>query len=62
MENVTGLSLSRFLESFGPISVEQALQVTNQIVSAVDSAHQQDVLHGDLNPVKIFIISPPGTG
>lgn len=61
-EYVPGESLSRFLERNGPLSIEQAQQILDQIVNAVDAAHGMRALHGDLNPSKILIVSRPGAG
>jgi serine/threonine protein kinase len=39
----------------GPLSIEQANQILNQIASALDCAHAQGVIHRDVTPVNIAI-------
>ena len=41
------------------LSIDEVLRILKQIVDAVDSAHEADLLHGDLNPSKISIEQRP---
>ena len=59
-EYIAGETLSRFLERHGQFSVAQALMILEQIMKAVGAAHRAGVLHGDLNPFKIYVSSKPG--
>jgi serine/threonine protein kinase/tetratricopeptide (TPR) repeat protein len=39
----------------GPMAIEQALPLALQIVSALEAAHQQGILHRDLKPLNIMV-------
>src|SRR6185369_16753001 len=39
----------------GPMAVERALPLALQIVSALEAAHQQGILHRDLKPLNIMV-------
>ena len=55
MQLIHGCDLQRFVEQEGPISARLLESYVLQIVSALDTAHQQGILHRDLKPSNILI-------
>jgi predicted ATPase len=54
LELVDGETLAERLER-GPASLEEALQITRQIVAALEAAHDLGIVHRDLKPANIKI-------
>src|SRR5262249_27343147 len=54
LELVEGPTLAEKLNG-GPVPVEEALVIAQQIVEALDSAHQRGIVHRDLKPGNIKI-------
>lgn len=59
-EFVGGRSLGAIIYEKGPGRPEQALPILLDICDAMEYAHQQNVLHRDLKPDNILIVSEPG--
>jgi serine/threonine protein kinase len=59
MRYIPGQSLDKVLKEKGPLSWEQALQMLQQVGSALDFAHKKGLLHRDVKPSNI-ICSPEG--
>jgi serine/threonine protein kinase len=57
MELIEGMPLSAYLDEEGPMSIENALGFMNQVIDALQHAHQQGIFHGNLNPHNIFLCS-----
>ena len=55
MEYVQGQSLAEVLRTSGPMDLSTCLRIVEQVASALDHAHRQDVVHGNLKPTNIFI-------
>ncbi|MCB0165679.1 MAG: protein kinase [Anaerolineae bacterium] len=55
MEWVPGFDLRTILNNQGKIPVEQAVEFTIQVCSAVGTAHRAGLVHGDLKPGNILI-------
>ena len=55
MEYVEGESLAEVLRTSGPMDLSTCLRMVEQVASALDHAHRQDVVHGNLKPTNIFI-------
>lgn len=55
MENVDGITLAQLIASNGPLDVEQALYLAEQLCSALQYAHTNGVIHRDLKPSNIII-------
>lgn len=59
-EFVGGRSLGAIIYEKGPGQLEQALPLLLDICDAMEYAHQQGVLHRDLKPDNILIVTEPG--
>ena len=57
MEFVEGESLRSILQNKGRVAVHQALDITQQLLSAVGAAHSHNIVHRDLKPDNIAISS-----
>ena len=55
MELIEGMTLRSYLDEIGTMSPAKALNVLTQVVDALQHAHQQGIIHGDLNPENIFL-------
>lgn len=55
LEYVDGIDLSELLKKAGGISIRTALEIAEQLVSGLQHAHAQDILHRDLKPGNIMI-------
>lgn len=57
MEYLPGSSLKDELLQGGALAVERAVRLAHQICSALDHAHTRGVVHGDVKPSNIFLVS-----
>ena len=55
MEYVRGTSLSRILDSEGPLSLRRAAGLVGQILSALETAHGAGVVHADIKSENILV-------
>jgi serine/threonine protein kinase len=60
MEYVRGQDLGQILKKEGPLPWQKALDVARQVASALDNAHQLDIVHRDIKPSNIMLL-PDGT-
>jgi predicted Ser/Thr protein kinase len=60
MEYVQGQDLGHILKKEGPLPWQEALDVARQVASALDNAHQLDIVHRDIKPSNIMVL-PDGT-
>ena len=57
MELVEGMTLRSYIDEIGTMSPTKAMDIVSQVVDALQHAHQQGIIHGDLNPENIFLCS-----
>ena len=55
MEYIEGKDLTTMIRQSGPMSIEEAAVVVEQICLALDAAHQEGVVHRDLKPQNVMI-------
>ena len=55
MEYVKGTDLKTYLKEHYPLSCEKVVDIMEQILSAVESAHRIGIIHRDLKPQNILI-------
>jgi serine/threonine protein kinase len=57
MRYVDGLDLREILHTRGPLDLERALAVLTQVAGALDAAHAQGLVHRDVKPGNILVVS-----
>ncbi|MGW5849794.1 serine/threonine-protein kinase [Streptomyces sp. NPDC055254] len=55
MRYVSGLDLRGLLDRDGPLPVATALRIAAQVASALDAAHEHDLVHRDVKPANILV-------
>lgn len=55
MRYVSGLDLRALLDRDGPLPVGTALRIAVQVASALDAAHEHDLVHRDVKPGNILV-------
>lgn len=57
MEYVQGITLKRLIQEKGRISPNTAVQITIRILSALQHAHENGIIHRDIKPQNILVAS-----
>ncbi|WP_337019338.1 Stk1 family PASTA domain-containing Ser/Thr kinase [Oceanobacillus massiliensis] len=57
MEYVDGMTLKEYIQQYGPIEVQESLDIMKQISSAIAHAHANEIVHRDIKPQNILINS-----
>ena len=60
MEFVRGETLDHLCARLGPMSPEQAVYLTDQILSALEHAHRAGVVHRDMKPANVMVTPAAG--
>ncbi|GAA0495277.1 serine/threonine protein kinase PrkC [Salinibacillus aidingensis] len=55
MEYVRGMTLKQYIQQYGPLPAEEAVDVMKQITSAISHAHHNEIIHRDIKPQNILI-------
>ncbi len=55
MRYVSGLDLGALLDRDGPLPVATAIRIAAQVASALDAAHDHDLVHRDVKPGNILV-------
>lgn len=55
MEYVKGQTLKQYIQSNSPVPVEKALDILQQLTSAISHAHQNHIVHRDIKPHNILV-------
>ncbi len=55
MEYVEGCSLKEYLDKYAPLPVDQALAIFQQLLQALQHAHENNVIHRDIKPHNILL-------
>ena len=58
MRYVQGADLKTLIKGEGPLNVGRTLYILEQAASALDAAHERDLVHRDVKPANILIESP----
>src|SRR5205807_2481397 len=60
MELLAGRDLGNILAAEFPLPIERIVRVMGQVLSALDEAHAQGIIHRDLRPENIMIVDRRG--
>jgi serine/threonine-protein kinase len=60
MDLLDGLTLGALLEHAGRLDLAKALPIARGIADALDAAHRADVVHRDLKPDNVFLVTEDG--
>ncbi|EHJ08497.1 Stk1 family PASTA domain-containing Ser/Thr kinase [Staphylococcus simiae] len=55
MEYIEGPTLSEYIHNHGPLSIDTAINFTNQILNGIKEAHDMRIVHRDIKPQNILI-------
>lgn len=55
MELVDGITLKKYIEEKGKLSVKEAVGISLQIANGLDAAHRNNIVHRDVKPQNILI-------
>ncbi|MDL4840015.1 Stk1 family PASTA domain-containing Ser/Thr kinase [Aquibacillus rhizosphaerae] len=55
MEYVDGMTLKKYIQTYGPVEVQESIEIMKQITSAIAHAHANDIVHRDIKPQNILI-------
>lgn len=55
MEYVDGMTLKRYINEHAPLSNDEAVNITSEILSAMECAHNHGIIHRDLKPQNVLL-------
>lgn len=62
MELLDGETLGSFIERKQRLSQSQAVEIFDQLLEALEAAHERGIVHRDLKPDNIFLLPPSHSG
>lgn len=60
MELIEGRTLARHVRESGPLSVADALVLTESLLDALDAVHRSGIVHRDVTPANVMLSAAPG--
>jgi WD40 repeat protein/serine/threonine protein kinase len=60
MELVQGVTLNRWLQTRGPLPLEQLVPFFERVAEVVEAAHERGIVHRDLKPSNVMVIERAG--
>ncbi len=60
MEKLVGMTLADRLERYGPLPIEDVVDVAVQVLAGLSAAHEKGFLHRDIKPDNIFLAERRG--
>jgi serine/threonine protein kinase len=60
LEYLPGLSLGEWVETSGPLSVDEALAVAEGVLTGLAAMHAAGLVHRDISPSNIVLVAEPG--
>ena len=55
MELIDGITLKKYIEKKGPLSVKEAVSIAIQVSQGIEAAHNNHIIHRDIKPQNIMI-------
>ena len=62
MDYLRGEDMAAYLRRRGPLALDDFLPLVRRVAVALDAAHAAGVVHRDLKPQNVFLVSVPGGG
>jgi serine/threonine protein kinase len=59
MEVLDGQSLAQYLEKYASMPILRAMDIVSQVADALYLAHQKGIVHRDMKPANLMLVSPP---
>ncbi|MDX2022972.1 MAG: protein kinase [Deltaproteobacteria bacterium] len=60
MEFLAGVDLSQLLERDWPVSLERTVHIFDQVLAALEEAHEHGIVHRDLKPANVMLVTRRG--